>query len=167
MSLSSFIDQGATFDVARVYRYRLWRTWDATLPRCVFIGLNPSTADEQVLDPTLRRCVDFARRWGCGRLDMLNLFALRSTDPEGLRTVTDPVGPENDRHLLEATREAEVVVAAWGAHEMALQRAKQVRRLLGAVPFECLGLTKSGQPRHPLYVRAETPRLPLREVHHG
>jgi len=86
---------GATFSTDRVYRYALWRVWDAALPSFVVIGLNPSTADETENDPTIRRCIGFAKREGCGGLVMLNLFAVRATDPRVMMAHPEPIGPDN------------------------------------------------------------------------
>lgn len=151
--------KGATFSPDRRYRYRLWRQWGAghTL---VVIGLNPSTADEDVDDPTIRRCIGFAKREGCGRLEMLNLFAFRSTQPELLYRVDDPVGSENDDTIAGVCLTASVVIAAWGAEKIAQDRAERVRKLLaeyGAPDLSCLGRTMAGSPRHPLYLRGDTP----------
>lgn len=140
----------------RMYRYTIERVWDSERPKCAFIGLNPSTADEQQLDPTLRRCVRFADSWGYGSLLMLNLFAFRSTLPSGLRLARDPVGPDNDHQLIRSVQRVEIVVCCWGAHGAYLRRGEIVREEIHNVvppdPLYHLGLTKSGQPKHPLYL---------------
>ena len=160
MTARATVSSGATFSPDRLYRYTLWREWGDG-PPFVVIGLNPSTADESQDDPTIRRCVGFAKREGCGRLVMLNLFALRSTDPAALLQSTAPVGPENDDTLLRETREPNaIVVAAWGAHKTTGWRAIDVLTKL-MVPLWCFGRTASGAPRHPLYVKADAPLLPL------
>lgn len=147
----------ATFSPDRRYRYGLDRGWDQVhwMPRVVFIGLNPSTADHLVDDPTIRRCAGFARAWGFKSLTMLNLFSYRATDPDELRHVEDPVGFSNDFVLGVHTRFAALTVAAWGAHPMAKERAEHLvaSGLLGS--FTVLGLTKDGHPRHPLYLKAD------------
>ncbi len=144
------------------YRYRLWREWDASRPRVAFVLLNPSTADAAADDPTLRRCLGFARAWGFGALEVVNLFALRSPSPAALRAAADPIGPENDRHLAEVVASADAVVAGWGNHGALLGRADAVRRA-ALLPEDtlCLGVTAQGQPRHPLYVRAATAPVPF------
>jgi hypothetical protein len=144
---------GAVFSPDRVYRYTLTRTWDSG-PTVAFIGLNPSTADETVDDPTIRRCIGFAKRWGYGTLVMLNLFAFRATDPRVMRAAGDPIGPENNAYIQAVAAEAGDVVAAWGVHGSYLGRDRAVRDLLFWRP-SALGLTKDGHPRHPLYVRAD------------
>src|SRR5258708_39445492 len=100
----------------RLYRYTLRRTWDSTLPQILFIGLNPSTADAQRDDPTLRRCIGFARRWGYGQLVVGNLFAFRATRPTELRSCADPIGTDNDSWLQTLAASAGCVVVAWGTH---------------------------------------------------
>jgi hypothetical protein len=147
------------------YRYTLSRSWDYGNGTVNFIMLNPSTATAEVDDPTIRRCTQFARAWGYRRLVVTNLFAYRATDPAELRRVADPVGPENDWHLRYcAQHEAERVVLAWGAHGAYLGRDKAVLALLAQLSLRvepaCFGVTKSGQPRHPLYVAASTMTLP-------
>ena len=116
------------------------------------IGLNPSTADASIDDPTVRRCVRFAHDWGYDRLLMVNLFAYRSTDPSVLLDVDDPIGPSNDRILRESISESDCVVAAWGARGGLLQRDQTVLAMLDDV--YCIGLTAAGMPRHPLYMPA-------------
>jgi hypothetical protein len=132
--------------------------------------LNPSTATEHDDDPTIRRCIDFAKRWGYGGLEVGNLFALRSTDPAILRYFGDPIGPKNDEVLIGICHRAAFVVAAWGVHGKLRGRGGQVLRLLGNhKAIHSLGLTEEGQPRHPLYVPAVTEPVvldqgPMREV---
>ena len=145
----------ATFSPCRTYRYSLERSWSSDGSRCVFCMLNPSTADESVNDPTIRRCIGFAKKWGLGGLWVVNIFALRSTNPHGLVVHADPIGPENDRYLLEACGYGDLFVCAWGVHGTCLGRDKNVLRLLSLhanVKIVHLGLTKDGHPKHPLYL---------------
>ena len=134
------------------YRYALRRVWDPNEPAILFVGLNPSTADHRVDDPTIRRCMRFAREAGFGQLIVANLFAFRTPSPRLLRRAADPVGPENDRWLQQLSVEASATVAAWGNDGTFLHRDRAVLELLRA-PL-CLGVTKRGQPKHPLYVPA-------------
>ncbi len=138
------------------YRYSLTRVWDEDIARCcTFIMLNPSTADDEQDDPTIRRCINFAKRLGCGSLDVLNLFAWRATNPSELLVADDPIGPECDWCLSQPC--GHVVIAAWGAHGNLRGRDQQVLELLKHETLWCLGTTFHGQPRHPLYVRADQP----------
>lgn len=121
----------------------------------MFVGLNPSTADDQCDDPTVRRCIGFAKSWGFGGLILVNLFAYRTTDPAGLTELDDPIGPENDRWIATAQARVDRVVAAWGNHGVLLNRDGAVLETL--VQAYCLGTTNAGCPRHPLYLAAETP----------
>jgi hypothetical protein len=148
----------ASLDRTRRYRYRLRREWQPSPRRVTFIMLNPSTADARVLDPTIRRCIGFAKAWGFGGIDVVNLFAWRSTRPEALWRVDDPVGPRNHAAIASAMRESSLVVAAWGNAGRGREQAVRVCRLAGRLraPLYCLGTTLSGQPRHPLYVSAVT-----------
>jgi hypothetical protein len=150
------IPSGAAFSSDRVYRYALWRTWGTVGTRTLmFIGLNPSTADETADDPTIRRCVAFAKAWGCyDRLVMANLFALRATDPREMLAHPDPIGPDNDAWLRRLANESMLVVGAWGVHGAHRGREQEVRRIFDQL--HCLGTTKAGHPRHPLYLRADT-----------
>jgi len=135
----------------RLYRYVLSRQWDLNKGTCLFIGLNPSTADENEDDPTLRRCVNFAKEWGYGKYVMLNLFAYRSTDPSELKRQAKPIGYKNNFHIKEQCNKAELIVIAWGNHGSLLERDKQVLKLLKNYPIYCFKVTKQGQPAHPLY----------------
>lgn len=156
-------NDGAVFSQDRKYRYALWRKWEAITTYALFIGLNPSTADEHEDDPTIRRCKRFAKDWGFGAVCMVNLFALRATDPWKMLAHNNPVGPENDMWIQKLSHDAGVIVCAWGAHGGYMQRNKQVLEMLGGYELMCLGFTKSGKPRHPLYIKADKPL----DVFHG
>ncbi len=135
------------------YRYLLIRRWDKHLPGVCFIMLNPSTADANVDDPTIRRCIGFARRWGFGSLRVVNLYAFRATNPAEIKIAPDPIGPLNDDYLLSAAASSHLVIAAWGGFA-GKERVAAVCKKLGEL--KCLGLTQSGEPRHPLYVSGAT-----------
>lgn len=146
---------GALFSVCRRWRYLLWRRWDARGAIANFLMLNPSTADEFVLDPTCARARSYAERWGFGALVVTNLFAWRATDPERLKRARDPVGKQNDAAIVRAAREAEIVVCAWGNHGAHRGRAAHVLDLLSAarVRLHVLRMNGGGEPAHPLYLR--------------
>lgn len=149
------------FSPCRTYRYTLWREFDVPVNDgyVMFIGLNPSTADEVNDDPTIRRCIEFAKSWGYSALCMTNLFAFRATKPVEMIAAADPVGPDNDTYLIDLARNAGVVVAAWGTHGTHLGRDVTVRTL---VPnLHCLKKTINGHPGHPLYLRADLVPVPL------
>jgi hypothetical protein len=158
-STATFVDDGTH----RLSLYRRWgRTWK---PQVTFVGLNPSTAGADVDDPTIRKCAIFAETWGFSRLRMVNLHTIVSTDPDALIGRPIALGEHRraDEAIAAAVDESDLVVAAWGAHPAAEGRALDVveRGLLGS--FAVLGLTKSGAPRHPLYMRADTvPLDPLK-----
>lgn len=141
-----------------LYRYRLTRTWDAAAPAVVFVMLNPSTADASEDDPTIRRCLGFARRERAGGLVVANLFAFRATDPKALEDAADPIGPDNARWIETCVRETSgPIVAAWGASvpkRLDLLVHMRVVALLPLDRLRCLGRTASGAPRHPLYLPA-------------
>lgn len=129
------------------------------------IGLNPSTADETLDDPTIRRCVDFAKRWGFGSLCMMNLFAWRDTKPENMKRASDPIGPLNDSHLIARASEAGIVLAAWGKDGAFMSRANEIYEKLSVnmhILMRCLRRNKDGSPQHPLYVAANTIPTPWR-----
>jgi hypothetical protein len=140
------------------YRYRLTRSWHQPGPFATFVMLNPSTADASINDATIRRCIGYGQRWGCGGLLVVNLYAFRARNPEDLWTQADPVGPENDTHLARAARGALLLgaplVAAWGVNARA-DRVVEFRELVGMAHLTCLGKTRAGAPRHPLYCRAD------------
>ncbi len=142
---------GAYFDASGAYRYWLWRTWQPTAPTVAFIMLNPSTADAEQDDATIRRCCGFARAWGCGRLLVANLFAYRATQPRDLRAAAEPVGSDNDRYLQQAVAEADFTIVAWGNAGRWQGRDRAAIALLGTAPLYCLGRTQQGCPYHPLY----------------
>jgi len=156
------MDGSAVFSVCRTYRYSLSRVWNPKRPSVMFVGLNPSTADEQEDDPTVRRCIGFARKWNLGGLILVNLFAYRSTDPAGLVEAGDPVGPGNDKHILASARAAARVVLAWGTKGSLLDRDQHVLSLLPSA--HCLGVTKDGHPKHPLYLAGNTVVRPFHRV---
>lgn len=141
----------AVFSVDRVRRYLLVRMWESVAPM-TWIMLNPSTADAFADDPTIKRCMAFARREGCGGINVVNLFAHRSPDPAALRQAADPVGPANDSAIEVYAWDASLVVAAWGNGGVLNGRAREVGQRLAAagVQLRCLGVTKDGHPKHPL-----------------
>jgi len=139
----------ATFSSCRKYRYSLFRIWDEDKSLVLFIGLNPSTADEKEDDPTIRRCINFAKQWDYGGLIMGNLFAYRATQPSDLKQAIEPIGKENDKIIVELSKRADITVVAWGNDGYLHNRDKEVLKLL-TNPM-CLKINKSGQPAHPLY----------------
>ena len=142
------------------YRYKLERPLTG-VGICCFVMLNPSTADGEKDDPTLRRCIGFAKREGMGSLEVVNLFAFRATNPELLHTAGDPVGPENDQYLRAAFDRANLIICAWGEHGSLHSRDRQVMQMIGGRAM-CLGLTAKHQPKHPLYIPKEAPLIPFK-----
>ena len=136
------------------YRYSLCREWNEESPKVAFIMLNPSTADHRRDDPTIRRCMGFAWRWGFGGLHVGNLFALRSSRPEALHVADEPVGEDNDAVLQRLVEASALTVAAWGNQGHFLHRDVAVMPLL--LNCKALGFTTKGFPRHPLYVSYKT-----------
>ena len=147
------------FSPCRTYRYVLWREWIGGDGYAMFVGLNPSTADETLDDPTIRRCIGFAKAWGYAGVCMTNLFAYRATKPEDMKAAADPVGSENDAHLLALGGEAGVIVAAGGANGTHKGRDAEVCRLLPTLHH--LALTKDGHPGHPLYLPKTLTPVPM------
>jgi hypothetical protein len=148
------------------YRYRLWRLWDELLPIMAWVMLNPSTADADVDDPTIRKCIGFAKHHGYGGIIVVNLFAWRATDPKELPTVADPVGPENDGHILWACKAPILasVIAGWGSNKFAAQRATFVKTLIRSGARRqilCFRKSAAGNPWHPLYLPYDSVRVQL------
>lgn len=169
------VDRRTVFSHCRRYRFALWREFYSVraiepplLPvegneahnYLMVIGLNPSTADETNDDPTIRRCIGFAKRWGFGALCMTNLFALRATDPEVMKADPAPTGDTNDDHLWTLAKGAGMILAAWGKDGNHKDRAAEVLTMLESFPIHALAINKDGTPKHPLYVRADT--VPVR-----
>lgn len=141
------------------YRYQLSRVWDYNKSFCLWCMLNPSTADGKVDDATIRKCERFSFLWGCGGIIVVNLFAYRSRHLRALLSAPDPVGPENDFYIKTAAEACEYAVMGWGALPFAVPQARRVPQLVGRQP-QCLGHTKTGEPKHPLmlaYVTALRP----------
>jgi len=174
-------DRGAVISLDQKYRYHLWRRAPDARNRCLFVMLNPSVADAHQDDPTIGRCVDYARRWGHDGLDVVNLFAWRATDPAELPKVDDPIGERNQDYLLRLARECMLVVCAWGDGPSVPMRSQVGQRWVARFhdasdaalkTFEkamCFGTTKSGNPKHPLYLKkdlvlAPAPRPVIEQV---
>lgn len=155
------IGSTANLSMDGMYRYRLVRRWAPGRGVIAFVMLNPSTADAVADDPTIRRCMGFARGFDCGGVDVVNLYAYRATQPVDLRRAmeqgVDVVGPWNTEFLDDAADRADALIVAWGAvPAFAESRAAEVAaRLAAKRELFCLGRTGSGQPRHPLFVVAE------------
>ncbi len=170
--------RGADISPCGLYRYRLWRdSGKVAAPRICFVMLNPSTADAEQDDPTIRRCLGFAKSLGYENLDVVNLYAFRTTDPQALSDTQDPVGPLNDLRIEQTAEVAQLVVAAWGATVVkvglsgtatartALRISKVAQLLARYAPVHCLGTTQAGAPKHPLYVRGDTQPVLWRARH--
>lgn len=142
---------GAKFSDDRKYRYVLYRIWDKSKPFVMFIGLNPSTANETSDDPTIRRVKRFAKDWGFGGVYMMNLFAYVTAYPEELKKCSDPIG-DNDLWLAIIAGKCSEVVFAWGDFKEAHERSKQAVEMFPNA--KALQINKNGTPKHPLYVSA-------------
>ena len=148
---TQLIERGASFSRCKSYRYWLSRRFDAGSGHCVFIGLNPSTGDANTDDPTIRRCMGFARDWGYRQLTVVNLFAYRTPSPAVLKCVPSPEGRGNRAALTKACKDADCIVAAWGNHGSYREQSCRLARLWQTYPLRCFGTTQTGQPIHPLY----------------
>ena len=152
----------AEFSLCKRYRYRLDRSWLFGSGMVAWVLLNPSTADAQVDDPTIRRCIRFAQHWGYQRMSVVNLFAFRSTSPSKLLAESDPIGPDNDSFILKSAISADIVVVCWGNNGTLMNRDNDVMSLLfsaGITP-SALDVTKSNSPKHPLYVKYDKKLFP-------
>lgn len=158
------MEKGAFISEDGLYRYTLWRDWrkpGETTKTVLFVGLNPSTADADKDDPTIRRCIGFAKAWGYNKLIMVNLFAFRATDPKDMKSTQDPEGPLNREIVGNATDHADLTIAAWGAHGLFKEQNDRYIKYL-TNPYH-LGLTKNGFPKHPLYLKADVKPEPFFE----
>lgn len=161
-------EAGAVLSADGLYRYSLSRKWDAG-PLVTWVGLNPSTADAHVDDPTIRRMIGFSSAWRCGRLAVVNLFGWRATSPADLLLSPDPVGVENVASIDLWLRRAHLVVACWGANAAAprlrcfamVAEVERIARDAGK-PLLCMGANADGSPRHPLYLKTDTALEPWR-----
>ena len=151
------IKKSAIFSPCQTYRYSLTRIWNVKKKPVLFIGLNPSTADENNDDPTIRKCMHYAYLWGFGGLIMVNLFAFRATLRNDLKKSKLPVGKNNNQFIVNAFQESEMAIVAWGNDGQLYGRDKEVLRLVSN-PM-CLNINKTGQPAHPLYQKNDaTPK---------
>lgn len=157
--MTLYIDTGAIISLDQNYRYLLWREWQrpsGPKKTALFIMLNPSTADADLDDATIRRCVSFCKSWGFSRLEVVNLFAFRARDPKDLKRARDPNGPDNFRTIQDAAARATRIICAWGAHGTYMgQDQKVIERLLWEYPTYALHFTNSGVPGHPLYLPSD------------
>lgn len=153
-----YATSSAIYSDCETYRYALTRVWDATAPKVLFIMLNPSKATERQNDPTIERCERRAHILGYGGFRAVNIFALRETDPKKMRKHKAPAGPDNDQVVAQSCHWADDIIAAWGAHGDHLNRGFEMRDVLKSTgeAILCLGLTKAGHPRHPLYIAYAT-----------
>lgn len=154
-------ESNAVFSEDRKYRYALWRVWDINKPKIMFIGLNPSTASENMDDPTIRRVKGFAKSWGYGGVYMMNLFAIVSSDPKILRTNGVDLLGDNNVWLTTIGGMCRDILFAWGNFKEAEERAKEVCKMFPEAI--CLGFNKGGTPKHPLYVNADTKQVKYNE----
>ncbi len=168
MSIDSSVFGDAAFDETRTYRYSLTRRWDSGSGSVCWIMLNPSTADERVLDPTIRRCVQFSRSWGYDGLEVVNAFAYRSTDPKKMFAFTgDIIGRDNDEAIFIAMERNQLCIAAWGANI-----AKRPGREDAIIGLACdagaslmaLKISSTGRPYHPLYLPGDLTPIEYRKA---
>jgi hypothetical protein len=158
MSADLFLERDAVISNCGKYRYLLRRTWAAAQPRALLVMLNPSIADADIDDATIRSCIRLCKGLGYGGFEVVNLFAFRATDPAQMATADDPIGPNNDASIDRAVARCDIAICAWGAHPMAERRASDVRSMIRSQrpAVFCLGKTKSGAPKHPLYIKSGT-----------
>ena len=161
MPTLKYIQSDAVISPCDKYRYVLRRTWDAQEASIGIVGLNPSTADANVDDATVLKCVKLAQHWGYGGIVLVNLFALRSTDKRQIKLRSDPVGPENDYEIRKALSTLNDVLVAWGNEGTYLDRSKAVQMLLVKLCklTYCIKRNKGGEPAHPLYQADDSPQI--------
>ena len=145
------INSNAIFSENKIHRYVLIREWDLNKPSLMIVSLNPSTADEKINDPTIRRCLGFAKRWGFGKLFVTNLFSLRATLPTDLFNSKNPIGNKNDYWLKKLSKNVNKVVLAYGNHGKFKERHDEILKIIDN-PY-CIKKSKTGMPMHPLYLK--------------
>jgi hypothetical protein len=155
----------AIFDVDRTYRYSIKRIWEPSKKKVVFICLNPSTADEYEDDQTMGRCIDFSKRWEngtYGSVQVVNLFAFRTKDPKILKQSLDPIGELNDKYIINAVKNADLVIAAWGENGSFKRRDRDVLDLIKkeTKQINCLDVLKGKQPKHPSRAKKDLSLIP-------
>lgn len=154
-----YVSQKARFSRCRSYRYSLERSWVGGNGRALFIGLNPSTADHRKDDPTIRRCVGFAKSWGYEAMEIVNLFAYRATYPCDLKQADDPIGPANNRWLSKAIGRSDVTICCWGNDGDFLGRSQVITQRYPNL--KCLKINSTHHPAHPLYLRRNLTPIPM------
>ena len=163
-SLFDNIEKGAEISDCGKYRYKLWRIWDKTKPFVTFLMLNPSTADANVDDPTIRRCIGFAKSWGYDGLLVCNLFAYRSTNPKELLLIDDPFGKKNDIYIQECIDRSEKVICAWGNSSILKKFDRNTKEHFSSIKsrmkIHYLELSKDNVPKHPLYLKKTLVPIP-------
>lgn len=154
-----YLENDAVLSDCGKYRYLLRRTWDHSKPRALLIMLNPSTADASTDDATIRSCVRLLRGSGYGSMEVVNVFGWRATNPNDLAKQPDPIGPDNHRSIEAAVLRCDVAICAWGAYPPAAQYASEPLNIVRShrPAAYCFGKTKSGAPKHPLYIKSGTP----------
>lgn len=155
---TTYLENDAVISECGRYRYLLRRTWDHAKPRALLVMLNPSTADATIDDATIRSCVRLLSGQGYGSMEVVNVFAYRSTDPNELSKQADPFGPRNHDVVRAAIHRCDVVICAWGAYPPARQHAVQILNdaRMHRPAVYCFGKTKAGAPKHPLYIKSGT-----------
>lgn len=158
------IKNKTVFSPDRVYRYTLFREWDSLFSGhknyIMWNGLNPSVADETQNDNTVSICIEYSKNWGFGSMYMMNLFAICSTDPEGMLSAKDPVGPDNNKWLKKIASKASSIICVWGVDGGHMERDRAVLKLLKNKTLQCLKKTRDGFPHHPLYMKKVTEPRP-------
>ena len=145
------INSNAIFSEDRTHRYALIREWDLNKPSLMIVALNPSSADEKTDDPTIRRCIGFAKKWGFGKLIVTNLFSFRTSSPKNLFNSKNPIGNKNDFWLKKLSKEVDMVVLAYGNHGKFNNRHNEILKIIKNP--HCIKKAKTGMPMHPLYLK--------------
>ena len=162
IQILQYLSQNARFSRCGLYRYSLERSWIGGNGCALFIGLNPSTADHRKDDPTIRRCVGFAKSWGYEAMEIVNLFSFRATYPTDLKLAPKPIGPANNSWIAKAMNRSEIAIACWGNDGGFLNRDKY---LLKRYPdLRCLKINRSQHPAHPLYLKANLKPFPMNQA---